>query len=431
MPSNQAGVARKTGTPRRVAFDSIGRTVFTMTVVSSSATSRVLATLHSALAAWREGDPAPLEEWSARELDEAGAPVESPLREWAQALEALAETARGRSGGRETDGKVLDFVRMLLRFSRPDGATATASDAPGRPREFWRKVRTAFPADDVDRALDWWFPRRGVADAATPPPPASWSASDRVLGVLRADWTKRGDVLAFDQRTGADALLELFGRGVSWLGPRWSTSGEEIEAPARVTALESGPNAGAAEWTFRAGGREITRLAVTLHGRRLALLADLHAEGDVVAALDVPAGLSYQPLAAPGAATLKPDKSGKSAQAVLIAPGEARFDAASRRLQLRSTAGGRWLPLLVSWDHARHRRPLTWVELTVAEDGRRCPRDVAWAARASWGRSETFVFYRSLGRSARRSFLGCSTTARLLVGRFTPEGDVEPIVTLE
>ncbi|WP_337176411.1 hypothetical protein [Paludisphaera sp.] len=370
-----------------------------------------------------------MREWLGRELDPSGAPVGLPLAEWALALQALAESRRGRAGWPEDlDARVIGFVRALLRFSRPGGATATARDIPPAPRAFWGEIAKAFPAEDVGRVLSWWSPRRGDDPGHVPPPPG-WSATDRTLGVLRADWTARGDLLAFDQREGSTTRFELFGSGVSWLGPRWWSASDGSEAPAEATARESGVNADVAEWSFRSGGREVTRLALMLHGRKLALLADLHDAGDATMGLEVPAGLTHEDGETPGSATLRPGKAGRSARAILMTPGRAEFDEGARRVWL--SGASRWLPLLVSWDHARNRKRLAVVELTVAEGGKRCPSDVAWAARASWGLGETFVFYRSLGPTARRSFLGCSTTARLLVGRFTPEGDVEPIATLD
>jgi hypothetical protein len=109
------------------------------------------------------------------------------------------------------------------------------------------------------------------------------------------------------------------------------------------------------------------------------------------------------------------------------------FDPDTRELVLSQAAPGSpaWLPLLLSWDRTRIRKKLQWRVLTVSENYRACPPEAAWAARVSWGRTETFVVYRSLGPPARRSFLGCTTSARLLVGRFTPEGDVDPIIAID
>jgi hypothetical protein len=87
--------------------------------------------------------------------------------------------------------------------------------------------------------------------------------------------------------------------------------------------------------------------------------------------------------------------------------------------------------VLVSWDAARNRRALHWRALTVAEKSRACPPGVAFGARVSWGRGETLLVYRSLGPPALRSVLGHQTRARFLVGLFTPDGDVEPLVKVD
>ncbi|MFO0891423.1 MAG: hypothetical protein U0790_20045 [Isosphaeraceae bacterium] len=104
-----------------------------------------------------------------------------------------------------------------------------------------------------------------------------------------------------------------------------------------------------------------------------------------------------------------------------------------RSLRLTTAPRGRrcWIPLLVSWDGRRHRKRLSWRQLTVSEDGRVCPPDVASAVRVSWGRDDTYVIYRSLGPPAHRAFLGHQTDARFLIGRFNLEGDVEPLVSLD
>ncbi len=106
------------------------------------------------------------------------------------------------------------------------------------------------------------------------------------------------------------------------------------------------------------------------------------------------------------------------------------FAVEGRDAVLRQPSAGRrrWLPLLFSWD----RPPTGWRTLTVTEKSQICPPDVAFAARVSWGTGrEGLVIYRSLGRPALRAFLGHQTRARFLIGRFTAEGDVEPLLTIE
>ncbi|AMV39898.1 hypothetical protein [Planctomyces sp. SH-PL62] len=397
-----------------------------------------------AVDAWKlQGDATPLEGWFIRELGEQGDPIRLPLSEWSGVLGRLAE-ARGRGEGwpPRLDERLTGFFRMLLRFSRPDGRTAgLAPDRtePESPRKYWRGLLATFREPDVGRVLDWWFPGRDV-DPVPPPLPA-WSSGDRVLGVLRADWTRRGDFLTFDQRdAGAGTRFELYGAGTPWLSSEWSTPDPStpsvLPEAAKPTAWATSSNADVAEWSFSSGGRRVTRLAMMLRGRRLAILADqldgLRPDDAPETRLDVPSGLIVAPLETPGGFLLKTGAPGKSAQAILIGRGALEYEEASRRMIVRPLAegGDAWLPLLVSWDHARHRKPFRWNRLTVAEQGKVCPPETAWAARVTWGRDETFVVYRSLGPPVRRSFLGFSTTDRFVVGRFTPEGDVEAIATL-
>ncbi len=102
-------------------------------------------------------------------------------------------------------------------------------------------------------------------------------------------------------------------------------------------------------------------------------------------------------------------------------------------LRQRAAEGARrvWRPLLVSWEPARNRQTVHWRTLTVSENGRACAPGVAFAARITWGRDETLVIYRSLARPALRAFLGHQTRARFLVGLFTPEGEVKPLLKVE
>jgi hypothetical protein len=110
-----------------------------------------------------------------------------------------------------------------------------------------------------------------------------------------------------------------------------------------------------------------------------------------------------------------------------------RFQFEGRELVLSQAPRGcrSWLPLLVSWDSARHRKTIHWRVLTVSERSRVVRPDRAFAARVSWGRDESYVVYRSLGPPASRAFLGHHTQARFLFGQFTTDGDVKPILTLE
>ena len=169
---------------------------------------------------------------------------------------------------------------MLLRVSRPDGRPATVAEDledANAVRERLSRLGDAFPGSDAARVLGWWYPSRRVEPI--PPPLPAWSSPDRTLGVLRADWTSRGDLVAFDHReAGGPTLLEVFGAGQTWLAGSWKPpgAGEGGKTTAgKPLNWTTSSGADLAEWTFRAGSLRVTRTAVMLRGRKVAILADL------------------------------------------------------------------------------------------------------------------------------------------------------------
>jgi hypothetical protein len=201
-----------------------------------------------------------------------------------------------------------------------------------------------------------------------------------------------------------------------------------------------------AEWSFRLGAARVTRTALLLRGRRIALLADQFEKpsgGSAVAPawrIALPLGVEAAPLAGTVGWTLVPPRGSPRARAVPLAlpcrGGDSErgtFTREGRDLRLGQPCPGRrcWLPLLMSWDPLRNRQSIHWRLLTVSEKSRVCPPDRAFAARVTWGRSETLLFYRSLGPPALRAVLGHQTRARFLVALFNPDGTVTPIVKLD
>ena len=421
--------------------------------IGSEFNARILASLAKAVDAWtRRAASDPLARWLSRELGDEGAPVRLAIGAWFPALEMLVGAKEERGDWpSDIDGRVLDFFRSLMRFARPDGRMATLDEEAMTAEDLrarWERLARAFPGSDAARVLDWWFPGRRTKPIS--PPRAGWSSSKHVLGALRVNWTSRGDLLAFDQRAGASATrFDLFGSGHGWLEGLWRPpGGDEGEATAiKPVAWRTSSAADVVEWTFRANGLRVKRVLVLLHGRRAALLADQVDGVKPLATLETTIGLpastpTVEPVSDSRALLLRSATGGKSAQVIPLGlpplaseteRGRFELDAERGALSLSQAATGprAWMPLFVSWNGARHRKKLSWRALTVSENFKIRPPELAQAARVSWGRSETFLIYRSLGPPARRSFLGCSTTARFLVARFTPEGDVDPIVALD
>jgi hypothetical protein len=340
-----------------------------------------------------------------------------------------------------------------LRFSRTDG-TPTAhfatGDGDGDVRLAARRLELllrAYPRSRETRVIGWWL---GLPDEVhSPPPLPAWSSAHHPLAVLRASWQKDGDLLAVDQRDkSTTARCELIGGGVSWLGPEWRMVEAAGSTRSRATIhWVSNSKADCLEWSYRAGGKVLTRTAVLFRGEELALIAEqVDSRGSAPDSFEMRIGLppkvATEPIPERRGLLLRSSSSRASALVMPVAlpalgyeTDRGQFQALGneRALSLRLQARGRrvWLPLLVSWDSSRNKKSLSWRILTVSEESRVCPPDVAFAVRVSWGRSDTLVIYRSLVAPQRRAFLGHQTSSRFLIGRFTPEGVVEPIVSTD
>jgi hypothetical protein len=276
----------------------------------------------------------------------------------------------------------------------------------------------------------------------------AWSSKRLPLAVLRASWQKQEDMLIVDHRErGSRGRLELIGGGLPWLGPEWRRGVSQGETTAPKSNLwESSSVADLTEWSFRSDGLRVTRCALLLRGRQTAILGEqvagktLPAEPTDVR-FDLPPGVTAQPLANCRGVLLRVAGKRTAAQALPLAlpciPYETERGSLrttrDRELSLSFAPRGRrcWIPLLVSWDPGRLRKRLFWRILTVSERSKICPPDLAFAVRVSWGREDTMVIYRSLGPPALRAFLGYQTQARFLVGTFTREGTVEPILSVD
>ena len=90
-----------------------------------------LESLARALCAWvRQGNPASLERWFARELEADGAPIRLSIPDWWQCVRGLSEARHLRPGwSKKVDRYALALLRSLLRFSRPAGTPTTDFDA--------------------------------------------------------------------------------------------------------------------------------------------------------------------------------------------------------------------------------------------------------------------------------------------------------------
>ena len=348
------------------------------------------------------------------------------------------------SGGAAEAGQAA-WLRAVFRFSRADGSAmfGPRGRSPGRLLALGHAARAAGDAR-LASVLDRWRPARrarGEADEGWAPPPlASAGWLDRPLAVLRPDWTLRGDCVAVDHREpGGRSLVEVAGRGVTWLGPGWTSPGLiDPIAPARATYWATGAHADAYEWSFRAGWVEVTRTAALIRGGHLAVLMQTEVgagPGVGEARWALPDGVEARPdptlralvlTAGAGRPTARLVPLGLPESPYKTERGELVVEGREVVLRQRTEGPNRCLALLVAW---RLQPPRGWRALTVAENSAACPPGTAFAARVGWGaRKNGLIVYKSLGPAALRSVLGHQTRARLVVGAFAPPGDVHPWV---
>jgi hypothetical protein len=409
-----------------------------------------LMSLQAAIIPWMEqGQAGLIARWLDKELDADGVPWSLPVPTWHEGLRLLLRAVQERPEGwpDRFDAVAESWLRATLRFSSPTGSPAFPNGPTLQPTD----ARTLFRAwaergsdPGLSTVLDWWFPRKNHGRHTPPPLPAD-ARTDRPLAILRANWAKDGDLVAIDHRiSGAGSQFALFGNGRRWLGPEWSTDvpdGERVSR-ARPTFWLSNSSADVTEWSFRVGRSRLIRTAVLLRGRRLALLADQW-EGsgdqgttrfDLAKDVDVATIPESRGLALSAAGSRISARVYPIALPCLPYPTErGSFRQNGRALHLEQPGAGRrvWRPILLSWEGSRNRQTARWRTLTVTEQSKACDPSVAFGARVTWGRDETLLIYRSLGRTGLRAVLGHQTRARFLIGVFTREGEVEPIVSIE
>jgi hypothetical protein len=103
-----------------------------------------------------------------------------------------------------------------------------------------------------------------------------------------------------------------------------------------------------------------------------------------------------------------------------------------RRLELTQRAEGSCLlaPLFVDLKPRRFAQPLTWRQLTVAENLSVQGPDAAVGYRVLVGRGQ-WLIYRALACKGNRTLLGHNLSTEFLVARFLRDGRVEPLVEIE
>lgn len=114
-------------------------------------------------------------------------------------------------------------------------------------------------------------------------------------------------------------------------------------------------------------------------------------------------------------------------------PGCGELSATNNRLELRQSASdvqAMFAPLFIDLAPRRLSKPFTWRRLTVAEDRRILPNDLAVGYRVQ-ADARQWLFYRSLGERGNRTLLGHNLVSEFLAARFNRKGIAETLLEIE
>jgi hypothetical protein len=89
-----------------------------------------------------------------------------------------------------------------------------------------------------------------------------------------------------------------------------------------------------------------------------------------------------------------------------------------------------YAPLWIDLDRSRRNKPLTWRQLTVAQDRQVVSAETAVGYRVQIGRQQ-WLIYRTLGPRANRTLLGSNLVSEFMLARFTDEGEAQPLLEIE
>jgi len=350
----------------------------------------------------------------------------------------------------ETQSKYRRLVRQMLRLTRYDGGQVLRNGkADWSPSLFEAALALADePTDDVlaRRLLPGGKPTARVPETLPAPSVHSeWAQA----ALMRREWKRGSDQVAVTYHR-SHFTLELNG-GSNTLFSGVCNPGVQIDG--RAVALDgeweevcwlsdSDVDYLELECQLAEGWRVQRQVALAREDRFLflsdAVLGDVVAEIEHRTALPLASGVTFQ-----SAEETREGWVGDARRRGLVLPlqlPEWRWVPASGTLEqqagdvleLRQRVRGRRLfaPLFIDLEPRRFQRPLTWRQLTVAEQLHVVPADVAVGYRVQIG-DRQWVVYRSLGPVGNRSVLGQNFSTEFVLGRFTAKGVTEKLVEIE
>lgn len=365
----------------------------------------------------------------------------------------LAESHRSS----EVDAKLQLAIQAAFRLLRRKGSLFLTSLAPdaGQPAPLaWlAKSVDKLGLDKPTRRLVGGKVRergggahKAVGDQRLPSPAMHSEAGK--LAVMRPDWSRRAARFAIDYAD-KPVHIELESAGKTLFDGAWDfelhADGRSIAAAGtwRDLCWVSDDDCDYLELEMPlAAGMKIQRQILFARRDEFVFLADA-VIGEAPQALSytgrLPLARSVTVSAAAETRELLLESGDRRAVILPLALSEWRSDRhggaltiADGRLELQQQgrAARLYAPLWIDLSRRPADEPLTWRQLTVAEQRQNQPRDVAAGYRVQFGRRQ-WLIYRTLAPPANRTVLGMNLSTDFFLGRFGRDGETNTIVEVE
>ena len=370
---------------------------------------------------------------------------------WTRCMNMITELG-GANLPRAVSTEYRDLFRHLLRIQRVDGSLPFWEEQHGTAFE---NVHPALESaaklvtEDSDKALaKHVLSGKNISDERLPKEPgynSEWSC----MAFLHPDWTPQNPRLAVDYSSHA-VRMELNTAGTTVfstsLAPEFRVNGTELfrnDDGWEAVCWYSDFDVDYLELCWRyAGGWTVHRQILMARQDLFLYIADNltgteSADLDYQLQLPVRDNISLVQQTETREIMLKAKRPIANVLPIALPewqsdPRGGSFDAKSSTIELRQWGAGTAMcaPLFIDLHPNRLKKPLTWRNLTIAQDLEILGRNDAVGYRVQAG-PEQWLLYRSMATRGNRTVLGQNTTSEFLCGRFIHDGDVESIVEVE
>jgi len=395
-----------------------------------------------------------------RSTDDEGGPATGPaaafvgrLLAWTSAREAGVVAGHGLPWDGATEARFQGACLAGLRLLGGRGSVPGSGEKRPIDTAPLLALLAASPQSVVRRTAAQIAGSRKADGRKTLPRDAVDSSG--TVGVLRSDWGK-----------GAIRLLLDFGRPLHHLeiaagdrlvvagGWEWSVEADGVAlvpaGPWSVCCFESDKNASFLEIVAPLpGGLQAERQVVLLPQDRVVILTDSVTDaGARIPAARRPDRLDYQGRLFLAAAEATAEAETREYRLAVgarhwrllplalpewraaMTPGTLEVEGDMVTLRQQGRGGRLSAPLWIDADPSRSGRPLTWRQLTVADNRVNLQRHEAVGFRVQTG-LEQWLLYRALDTPRNRTVLGCNLACEFLVGRIDRQGEVSRTLEIE